>query len=103
MESQQQKPELQLSDNARVKLHEVIMILETEMMDDWEKLRKKHRMDEVELFGKKIRNTGEKYQFGLLTNLGMHIIQAVQAFDIGQIRKLVLEFPEIVAKLKEMQ
>ena len=79
-----------------------IGIIEEEWMADWAKLQKKQPMKEVESFGMKIRNAGEEYQIPYLSSFGLQIIQAVEAFDIEQIRIQIKEFPGIIEKLKKL-
>ncbi len=99
----QEQSDYIISSEVRKMLPEIIKKMETEWMGDWERLQRKPPMDEVDSFGTKIRNGGEEYQFEFLINLGNQIIQAIQAFDIEQIRKHISEFPNVMDKVRKMQ
>lgn len=99
----QEQSEYQLTDEVRKTLPGIIKIIEKEWMADWERLKKKPPMDEVESFGIKVRAGGEEYQIEFIAHFGMQLIQAVQSFDIEQIRKLIKEFPHIIEKMKKLQ
>ena len=77
--------------------------LEKELMPAWNQLKQKLPIDKVEEFGEQIKKFGTTHEIGSLLDYGDSILNAVETFDVEQIRNYVAKFPDFIDKLKNMK
>ncbi|MCB1188894.1 MAG: response regulator [Leptospiraceae bacterium] len=83
-------------------LPNIIHELENSKMETWVHVCKHKNFQEIELFGKEIKNLGQHYQIEVLEKYGNEIVRFSQNFDILQIQNYLDIYPTFVEKLKKL-
>ncbi len=95
--------EYEISSDAIINLPSIIMKLETEVMDEWNKFRDQQPMDKVKEFGNQMETLGEENDIKIISNYGKNLKLAVNNVDIEKMLNLINDFPELLQKLKTYQ
>ncbi len=68
---------------------------------EWDKIKRNNDIEEIILFGQKIcqvaKGAGEKKLF----SYGEYLIKAADSFDVGQIKRLLQQFPDQIGKIRD--
>ena len=91
---------IELSEEVKARLSELLKILTDEMTEKCEKVKTNFVIGEIEDFGEKIRNLGAEYQIELIANWADKLLAETQSFDIGKIQISLNKFPQLVEKIK---
>jgi ligand-binding sensor domain-containing protein/signal transduction histidine kinase/ActR/RegA family two-component response regulator len=91
-----------LPPELRVKLPQLIDILENRFRQRWEHISQTFFLDEIHRFALEIRELGEQYQLGWLKNWGDKLFHEVERYDMQQVAKTLGDFPGLQEKLKEL-
>ena len=81
-------------------LSEVIEMIDSDFMNRWEDFQKMTPMKTVRKFGRELEALGTKYTITLLSNYGRDLLSYANNFDVGNMKMMIGEFPEIVKELK---
>ncbi len=92
-----------LSSKTLSKVPELIRILDSEYLDQWNKLAKRQPIKEVEKFGKNLRDLGLEFKINPLTDYGERLLVHVNNFDVGGILIMIDEFTFLMSKLKAIK
>lgn len=79
---------------------EIIGHLEKELMKSWESVCKNEIFDEIENFGKRVREFGQKYSLKSIQDFGNKLIIHTGNFDVDQIKQTLNSYPKLVKDLK---
>jgi polar amino acid transport system substrate-binding protein/two-component system sensor histidine kinase EvgS len=91
-----------IDEKIKEKLPSLIRELEKEYLPVWNLLQRKLPIDKVEKFGEQIKRFGTTNEIGLLIEYGDSILNAVDVFDVVEIRTCISKFPDIIYKLNNM-
>jgi len=95
------KPSLYKSKAAIMhKFPELIRMLETEFMPQWEEMNEMMVMEEVKEFANDMNRIGSGYGFTPLTEYGDRLADCVRAYDVKCVKKRVAEFPKMIERIK---
>jgi len=79
----------------------VINMLSNELMNEWEQMKDTLILDKWIDFGKKIKELGIQNNISLLSDYGEKIIDNADDFNIIELKKRIVEYPEIVEIIKK--
>ncbi|MCP4135007.1 MAG: response regulator [bacterium] len=99
--SSQEKKNALLPLKVKEKLPELLLLMENEFFQKWEKNRKAVIINKVQLFGEEIEKTAASYEYPPLIQWGKQIQQDARNFDITAIKKTMNNFLEIIQTLRE--
>ncbi len=91
-----------LSDNAFLKLPQIINTLETEFKEKWKQFQNRLPMNEVRIFGKGLNKLGEKFENEIVSNYGQGLLSHADNFDVDGMRAEIDKFSELITKLKSL-
>ncbi len=78
---------------------EMLQIL-TGLLPEWEEISDMFFIDDIAAFADKIRDIANKYEFGKLADYGTALYDAAQSNNLGDIERLMSEFPDMIGKIK---
>jgi len=78
---------------------ELKQILNNELVEQWENIKKVMHLDEWREFGEKLTNLGKINKISLLENYGKNIVKNVDFLNIVELRKQLSNYPEIIRQL----
>lgn len=81
-------------------LPDLVKILETELLKQWETFSKTQPLDEVNEFAQKIIDLGKRHNAGMLTAYGNDLQSATIGFDVTAILILLENYPKLIIRLK---
>jgi len=82
------------------KIPELIRILESEFMPQWETSVELLVMDEVKQFADDLNRIGLDYDFPPVAEYGSWLTDCVQAYDVEGVKKKLAEFPKNIERMK---
>jgi len=91
-----------ISDETKVKLPDLIKQFENDFIPRWKLIIQNHFIHDIIDFAKEIINMGIEYKLQLIERYGNELILYSESFDIENLDKTILEFPNIIGKLKKM-
>ena len=91
-----------ISDETKVKLPDLIKQFENDFIPRWKLIIQNHFIHDIIDFAKEIINMGIEYKLQLIERYGNELILYSESFDIENLDKTILEFPNIIEKLKKM-
>jgi len=77
----------------------VIEHLNTELMKEWESLKKRKPIEKLKVFSNKLIKLGKDNQITTIEDYGNSLLNSVNLFDITEITNKLNEFPKLVANL----
>jgi len=84
------------------RIPELIQMLESEFMPQWEEINDMMVMDEVKQFADDLNRNGQDYGFTPVTEYGERLADCVQIYDVEGVNKNLAEFPMIVQQIKNI-
>ncbi|WP_246803916.1 ATP-binding protein [Desulfosarcina cetonica] len=84
-------------------LRELIEIIDSDLMRQWEDLQKMIPMKTVRKFGKELETLGLKYTVPFLSDCGRNLLLHTDNFDVQNMKIKIDEFPNIVDELKSLK
>ncbi len=93
----------EITHEAKQKLPEIIMRLETEFRGRIGEILDLLIIDDVEDFAAQLNKMNESYGIGILNNYSGTLTEAAQSFNTEKIKTALEKFDEIIAKLKDFQ
>ena len=88
--------------NPPTDISNVIIQLETTVMQQWKTVKDSHLIDEIEDFGNLVRKMGVENSIGDLQFYGEEIILAVKNFDIPNLSALLNKFNLLIENIKNI-
>ncbi|MCP4346459.1 MAG: response regulator [Desulfobacterales bacterium] len=79
---------------------ELLRIIESEIMPEWEFLNGAMEIDTIELFAEKLSQLSQIHNYKSLKEYADSLYEYTQGFDVEQIERLLKEFPAICDKMK---
>ncbi|MCP3872958.1 MAG: PAS domain S-box protein, partial [Desulfobacteraceae bacterium] len=89
-----------LSSKTLSKVPELIRILDSEYLDQWNKFAKRQPIQEVEKFGKDLRDLGLEFKINPLIDYGERLLIYVDNFDVAGMLIMIDEFTFLMSQLK---
>ena len=89
-----------LPDDVRRLLPELLALLETKYMPEWETIKDSFVLFSIDAFSESIRNLADEYRILFLSAYAEKLKESVDAVDLEEIKKTLGEFPEIISELK---
>ena len=83
-------------------LPELVEILETGLLKQWESFSKIQPINEVKDFAQKLTRLGEKYKATILTDYGEELITATNSFDVKAIQRLLGKYLQLLKRFRNM-
>jgi CheY-like chemotaxis protein len=80
-------------------LPELIDILQNKMLNKWKKVQKTFVVDEIKKFAGNMKELGEKYSLGILTNWGDDLFKQAKSFDMKKLPDTLNHFPDLVEEI----
>ena len=93
----------ELSVETNFHIPEILDILKSNYMDQWENFKNRPSMEEVSNFGRNLQKLGKKYQINFIAAYGSSLLTHVDNFDVKNMQLIVDKFPEIIIKLKSFK
>ncbi len=81
-------------------IQEIIEILESGFMEQWEEYQVKQPVKNVKKFGADLKKLGASYGIKYIEEYGEKLGFYVESFDIANIKEKLSEFPELIEQLK---
>jgi CheY-like chemotaxis protein len=91
-----------LSPETLEKLPELLDTLEHELMEQWNTVRQKQRIPDIEEFGKNMKVLGKEYGMPGLMEFGENLLLHVNNFDIDQMRATLETYPDMVQRIQQL-
>ncbi len=91
-----------ISEESKVRLPELITLLENDILKRFETLGKTLVIDEIGGFAVNLKELGNTYGINILLNFGDRLSENVKSFDVEQIQKILDGFPEMIEELKKL-
>jgi len=88
---------LRITDNPE----ELIQVLDSEMIEKWNELKRAIVMDEIETFSAQLIELAKKHHAEPLEKFAAHLNQMVENFDVSGIERSLNDFPSIIQNLKD--
>ncbi len=79
---------------------EALPLLEGELMETWVSLRSSFVFDEIDAFGKRVRDVGESFGLKPLVAWGQELKDQASRFDMASLPGTLAKFPELVDLLR---
>lgn len=92
-----------ISEEARLRLPEVLESLEGFYSKEWSKLRKKQAIDKVREFGDGLRGLGLENKLSQLEEYGQTLLDNIDSFDIQELKNNINKYPDLVNSLKKIR
>ncbi len=83
------------------KMPELIRILESEFMPQWEMSTELLVMDEIKPFADNLKRLGREFDFAPLTAHGDQLNECFQNYNVEGVKKILAEFPQLLERLKK--
>ncbi len=99
----EEKEIIELTEEVKARLPELLKILKDEMIEKCEKVKTNFVIGEIEDFGEKIRNLGEEYQIEFILKWADKLLAETQSFDIGKIQISLNKFSELIKYLNSVE
>ena len=84
------------------RIPELIQMLESEFMPQWDEINDMLVMDEVKQFADDLNRNGLDYGFTPVTEYGDRLADCVKIYDVEGVNKNLAEFPKIVEQIKNI-
>lgn len=81
-------------------IEEVLRVLESDFLPEWEDLRKKFRMGPILAVAAKLSDLAEAHSIGKLKEYAGQLQESVGTFDVERSRKTMDQFPDIITDLR---
>jgi two-component system sensor histidine kinase EvgS len=89
-----------LGDGDLSRAEEALPLLEGELMETWESIRSSFVFDEIDAFGKRVRDVGETFGLQPLVLWGQDLKDQASRFDMASLPGTLSRFPELVDFLR---
>jgi signal transduction histidine kinase len=86
----------------KVKIPEILNILEKEFMKDCYEIKRRFVISEIESFSKEIKELGKIYNLYILTEWGDKLSKKVENFDRKGIEKMLDSFPDLIKDIRDI-
>ncbi|MGE0084536.1 MAG: transporter substrate-binding domain-containing protein [Desulfococcaceae bacterium] len=100
-ESEDEKLSEIISEETKIRLPELIRVLEDELIPEWEKYKDLIYIDGTEALAEKLQYLAVEYQIDFLFPYSRNLLKAARNFDFEGIEKLAAEFPAIVDRIRK--
>ncbi len=97
----EEEPEI-ISEQTKIRLPELIRILENEFLPEWNTYTDAFFIEETEKLAEELRHIGTQYQFGFLIRYSEKLHKAVRQYNFSEWEKLVAQFPEIMDRIRKL-
>ncbi|MCP4348588.1 MAG: response regulator [Desulfobacterales bacterium] len=88
-------------EKIKASLPEIINILETSLVPQWEEINDMFIMDNVEIFAAELRDVAREYEIQFLIDYGNSLFEHAQSYNIDEVEKMVSLFPVLVDNIKK--
>jgi len=95
-------PKLQISEDAREHIAEIIESLENSMSKKWERVKSGGFIDEIANFGIQIKDIGRHYAFESLILYGQKLLDSTDSFDVNNMNKTLNAFPNLIESVRNL-
>ncbi|MBF0100657.1 MAG: PAS domain S-box protein [Desulfobacterales bacterium] len=106
MENMAQPPErIDTTDSSSIdqqKLFNVLSLLDESFMSEWETVRKKQNIRDIETLARRIKAIGEAEDVDIMTTYGNDLLKYIDAFDIEQVELCFQNFPNLMHRLRNL-
>ncbi len=89
-----------LSDKTLSRLPELVQILNSEYMDQWKEFAKRQPLEEVEKFGKDLKDLGREFEINLLVDYGESLLDDIDNFDVAAMQITINKFLLLRSKIE---
>ena len=90
------------SPEMKAKLTQLLNALETELLDQWQRINEVFFIDDVEVFALTIKGLGENLNLDYLYGWGDQLLEQVIHFDMEKIPETLRKFPVLVSRIREL-
>ena len=80
----------------------LIEVLETDLKKVWETFSRRQPRNEVNDFGERLIELGEKHNASILAEYGKELITATDIFDVKTIQRLLRAYPELLIRFRKI-
>ncbi|MCP4219835.1 MAG: response regulator [bacterium] len=84
------------------RLPELLSILKHEMSEEFITLQKRFIIDEIEIFGRRVKELGDEFELPLLSHWGDTVAQLLKSFDMEALPKILNDFPQMVLEIEAL-
>ncbi|MGE0085688.1 MAG: ATP-binding protein [Desulfococcaceae bacterium] len=81
---------------------ELLTRFDTEILPEWKEVSEIFFMDEIEIFARKLADIADTWQIAFLKKYASDLCQHVQTVDIEQLQMQMVQFPEIVSRIRKI-
>ena len=93
--------DFELNPEAIGNLQKIFPILAGKCYKDWERFLKIKDLDEIENFGKQLRNLGESNKITALVRYSQELLKASDSFDLESMDIILERYPRLLETLQE--
>ncbi|MDR4988983.1 MAG: ATP-binding protein, partial [Bacteroidales bacterium] len=90
-----------LTSEARTKIPELVELLESGFLPEWNKIKDQFVIFKIEDFALRLQNTAKEYQVEYLEAYAQQILFAIDSLDLELIKSEMKMFPEILKEIKQ--
>ncbi len=90
----------EISKEVLEKLPELVKMINSDLMKDWESLNQTPIISKMQEFAGKIQLVGEDYGLAFLKKWGDTLVNQAQNFDVENLHKTFDKFPDMIQKIK---
>jgi PAS domain S-box-containing protein len=91
-----------LTKEAKKKIPELILILESYIKEKWEEVKKTSIISDIEDFAKEIEELGRRYELRILLKWGEKISSQAESFEMDKLPKTLKYFTELIDEVKKL-
>ena len=84
------------------KLKEVASVLEGDLSDQWRSVLKTSSFKEVEGFAMSLKETGKKYDLGVLASYSDTLVMHARNFDIDNMKEMLYSYSVIINEIRKL-
>jgi len=92
-----------VSDETLSKLPEILLILDSDVRDEWKRIKDTFIFNDIEVFGGKIKAIGMTYKLYLLIEWGDKLVKESMSFNMESLPASLAFYPELVEIIKNLK
>lgn len=96
-----EKRKVSINENEKTTVsEEIILLLEKDFYAEYESIQRKHSINEIKDFAKKLKAFGEENDIAPVSNYADELLNHVNSFDVEGINQMLTSYPKLISATK---
>ena len=96
-----EKRKVSINENEKTTVsEEIILLLEKDFYAEYESIQRKHSINEIKDFAKKLKAFGEENDIAPVSNYAGELLNHVNSFDVEGINQMLTSYPKLISATK---